>query len=259
MQKRGVLIALEGIDGAGLTTQSRLLVEKLKKFLGGRVVYTKEPTHSLMGSIVLTLINKGLSEDYLDAHILSLLFAADRYYHIYRHRFSTPLGELKGIRSLLIHGFIVVTDRYKYSSYVYQSTVFVEHADEESMMKWIEILNSFAPPPHILVFLDVPPELAIDRIVKDKNRSSRTVYEDVEILRKLRNKFISLLEKLRLHGEEVSKFIPSDLRELYKGLRVPRVIVVSEVDEKGLQKGLEELSNEIFEKVVKELKYLNVI
>ena len=54
---KGMLVAVEGVDGAGKTTQSYLLVEGLRK-LGYEAEYTTEPTHGRIGDIIRLHVSK---------------------------------------------------------------------------------------------------------------------------------------------------------------------------------------------------------
>lgn len=154
----GLLIAFEGVDGAGNTTQSRLLASWLKR-RGFKVVLTKEPTYGPFGK----LIRKRLKTHSMDSLVDTLLFALDRAEHV-----------VKVIKPSLEGGAIVVTDRYMESSIAYQGAQGVD-------LKWIEAVNSFAPKPSLTIVLDVEPALALSRKVRAK-----TVFEEVGFLMKVR-------------------------------------------------------------------------
>jgi dTMP kinase len=102
---RGLFIALEGGDGAGKSTQARLLRAWLEG-LGHTVVVTREPGGTEFGRTVRELVLHG-------AHVApraeALLFAADRAHHV-----ETL------IRPALARGDVVITDRYMDSSIAYQ-------------------------------------------------------------------------------------------------------------------------------------------
>lgn len=164
---RGALIAIEGIDGAGNTTQSRLLVRWLKR-RGVRAVLTKEPTRGDVGR----LIRRRLREGRLDALTDALLFAADRAEHV-----------AKVILPMIEQGFVVISDRYVESSIAYQGA---EGAD----VGWLEAVNSFAPRPDLVVVLDVQPSLALAR-----KGGPREGFEREDFLEKVR-------ETLRARAKE---------------------------------------------------------
>ena len=70
----GVLIVLEGTDGAGLSTQTALLTSYIKD-KGEAVISTKEPTSSHIGNLIRSALNR---KQELSGLALQLLFAADR-------------------------------------------------------------------------------------------------------------------------------------------------------------------------------------
>ena len=105
LSSRGLFIALEGGDGAGKSTQGRLLREWLEG-LGHTVVMTREPGGTDFGAAVRELVLHG---DHVAPRAEALLFAADRAHHV-----ETL------IRPALARGEVVITDRYMDSSIAYQ-------------------------------------------------------------------------------------------------------------------------------------------
>ena len=105
LSSRGLFIALEGGDGAGKSTQGRLLRTWLEG-LGHTVVMTREPGGTEFGAAVRELVLHG---DHVAPRAEALLFAADRAHHV-----ETL------IRPALARGEVVITDRYMDSSIAYQ-------------------------------------------------------------------------------------------------------------------------------------------
>jgi dTMP kinase len=104
--EKGILIVIEGLDGAGLSTQAALLAEHLRD-KGGKVILTKEPTTSSIGN----LIRSALKQEWKPSPLaLQLLFAADRENHL-EEEIEPALRENK----------IVISDRYILSSLVFGS------------------------------------------------------------------------------------------------------------------------------------------
>lgn len=138
----GFLIAIEGIDGAGKTTQ----VERLEKILSGlcfEVVRTKEPTQGQYGQLIRQSAQHGRRspEEELD------LFVKDRAEHI-----ETLLGPS------LERGAFVLVDRYYYSTVAYQGPRGMDPAD------LLAKNEAFAPQPDIVAIIDVDPQVGLDRI-----------------------------------------------------------------------------------------------
>lgn len=136
-----MLIAIEGIDGAGTTTQAARLVDAL--VADGRDAHlTREPSDGPVGTLLREIL-AGAHRP-VDQTTLSLLFAADRADHIQRE--VTPAIE---------RGAIVVSDRWYHSSLAYQGT--------EEERAWIWELNRSARRPDLTVFLRVDPDIAARR------------------------------------------------------------------------------------------------
>ena len=179
--KNNLFIALEGIDGSGKSSQVKLLAEKLEK-AGHKVCTTFEPTDSIIGSMVRNILKGSIKAD---NRTIAALFLADRLDHL--------LNETNGIVKKLGEGYTVITDRYYFSSYAYHGT----HMD----MDWVIDSNRMCAGirrPDINIFIDVPPEVCMKRI--NDNRNSTELYETLDNLSKVREKYFEAFEKLK--GEE---------------------------------------------------------
>ncbi len=101
----GLFIAFEGGDGAGKSTQVRLLADSLRE-RGRTVTVTRQPGGTELGRAIRDLVLHG---DHVSARAEALLFAADKAHHV---------DEL--VRPALHRGEVVITDRYTDSSVAYQ-------------------------------------------------------------------------------------------------------------------------------------------
>jgi len=162
-----VLIALEGIDGAGKTTHALLLAEWLKG-KGYKVIVTSEPTESSIGKLIRTK----LAEKASHPAVMTLLFAADRVDHFEK------------LKPFIKNGAIIILDRYTESSICYQ-------AAEGLNMEWIETVNKWVPKPDLTVLLDVDVRIALQRI-KEKKREK---YEEQEFLALVRKNYLKRAEE----------------------------------------------------------------
>ena len=141
----GLFIALEGGDGAGKSTQARLLREWLES-LGRTVVVTREPGGTPEGQRIRDVVLHG-------THVVpraeALLFAADRAHHVE----TVVLPALE-------RGDVVITDRYIDSSVAYQGAGRDLDADEVlRLSRWA----TRGLRPALTVLLDVSPELGRQR------------------------------------------------------------------------------------------------
>ena len=73
-----LFIAIEGIDGAGTTTQARMLAEWLRS-RGRKVILTSEPSDTPAGRLIRDVLAR---KEKPDEVTLALLFAADRREHL---------------------------------------------------------------------------------------------------------------------------------------------------------------------------------
>ena len=169
--KRIPFIVFEGIDGAGNSTQSLALKERLSN--KGILVYlTKEPTDGLIGSLTRGVLRKELK---VDEKTFALLFAADRMSHI-----------KKIINKFLNKGVIVISDRYRLSNYAYQSVMKVDE-------KWLKCLNEKTITPDLTFIIDTPVDVCLDR--KLKQNYYMELYEQPEKLAKVKEKYLILAKK----------------------------------------------------------------
>lgn len=169
---KGKFIVFEGIDGAGLTTQSTLL-EKYLKSKGLNVLLTKEPTNSLIGGLIRAALKK---EWKTSNDVLQLLFSADRAHHLNQE-----------IIPALRDGKIVISDRYFLSTIAYGMV--------ELEKEWLKSLNSKFPQPDIVIILDLPPKISIERI--KSSRFGFELFEEEKRLEKIRNNFLELSKEYK--------------------------------------------------------------
>lgn len=170
----GNFIVIEGIDGAGTSTQVNLLGAALRK-RGLPVHTTREPSDGPIGTLIRQvlqgrLVVPGVSGPHPPSWAtMALLFAADRLDHL----------EAEVVPNLM-DGVTVISDRYYHSSVAYQSAA--ESADK-STVEWIRTLNARARRPDLVVVLDVRAEVAARR---RRERSGRPeIYDDTEFQERL--------------------------------------------------------------------------
>jgi len=170
--RRGLLLALEGGEGAGKSTQARLLAIWLRD-QGFDVVATHEPGATKVGmrlrALLLDTAHTGLSD-----RAETLMYAADRAEHV-----AAVIGPA------LERGAIVVTDRYVDSSLAYQGAGRRLPVDE------IASLNHWATgglQPDLTIVLDLPPSAGLRRRARSADRLES---EPAEFHDRVRRGFLS--------------------------------------------------------------------
>ena len=144
---RGKFIAFEGCEGAGKSTQMRLLSEYLQKN-GIKHIITREPGGSEISEAIRKVILNGKFSQMSD-ECEALLYAAARMQHL-----------SDTVQPALERGELVLCDRYVFSSYAYQG--FGRGLD----IKFLKNINEFAVQhfmPDVTLFLNIPPRLAFER------------------------------------------------------------------------------------------------
>ena len=166
----GLFVSLEGGDGAGKSTQARLLRDWLEA-AGREVVLTREPGGTPLGQLLRDAVLHG---DHVDARTEALLYATDRAHHV-----------ASLVRPALARGAVVVTDRYLDSSVAYQGSGRDLGADEvESLSLWA----TDGLLPALTVLLDLDPVLGRSRLTGDPDRLERA---GDEFHRRTREAFLS--------------------------------------------------------------------
>ncbi len=163
-----MLIVLEGLDGAGKSTQVKMLKEYVEQ--SGRVLrYIHFPRFDT--PVYGEMIAKFLRGDYgkienVHPQIVALLFAEDR---------RVASGQ---IREWLNNGDTVLLDRYVYSNIAYQCAKLTDIKAQEELRDWIfetEYNVNAIPRPDVNIFLDVPVSF-VDKKLKENREGDDRVY-----------------------------------------------------------------------------------
>lgn len=211
----GKLIAFEGIDGSGTTTQARRLHESLVT-ANVPVHLTQEPSHGPVGSLIRQIIQRrivsigpaGTGQPGWDT--MGLLFAADRLDHLACE-----------ITPNIQDGIHVISDRYLHSSIVYQSAT----ASVDGAHEWLAEINRFAREPDVVFYLDVDHEEAFRR--RMERRTTLEIYDDPELQQQLARGYEELFERIdgarivRLDGSMTEDAIHARCMEELRKIGVP--------------------------------------
>ena len=182
-KEKGIFIAIEGIDGAGKTTQAKLVSEELAK--ANNVHLTKNPTDGLIGKLIREVLSGKVD---IPPASFQYLFSADRQVQ--------QVEVLKDLKD----GKIIITDRYFWSAIVY-GIVDREDLDFNQVGNLLLVSQGILSMyhqfliPDITIFLDIPMKVALERI--DDKKIEKEIYENEEKLKKIEKGYKWLIDKFK--------------------------------------------------------------
>jgi len=199
VNKTGIFIVVEGLDGSGKTTQAKVLASRLRR--NHKALYTAEPSRGKVGIFIRNRILYG--EKRPSTIVEALLFAADRVEHVQNE-----------VQPALEEGQIVVSDRYLYSSLAYQGSAGLS-------IQWIESINQHALKPDLALFIDVDPEEVFHRLKRRKS-----VMENLETQRRVREIYLKFVEKgdlVRIDGDQTKSQVADEIYAIASNFLKTRV------------------------------------
>ena len=179
-----MLIIIEGLDGAGTTTQAERLVQRLQS-INYPAILTCEPSTGPIGTFLRQVLRQ---KTQLTAQTLSLLFSADRADHLARD-----------ILPHLDSGKLVVCDRYYHSTLAYQGL--------DVSYDWILQLGSCFRRPDLTIFLDTDPETAFAR--RKKAGRSDELFDALHLQKRIHASYHQVLKLLS--PREVIRIVDGNL------------------------------------------------
>lgn len=199
---KGKFIVFDGIDGSGKTTQIKLLASYLRK-KGFKVAVLFEPTRGKYGTIINKLVRDKNASN-LNKEYWLRLFDLDRKENVE-----------KNILPKLKNSFIILQDRYYYSTLAYQLP--------DSKDKWSSYIKKY-PKPDLTFIFDLPVEDAIKRLIRRyKGKKKNTVFEKAERLKETRKNFSAIAGKFKLKKidalnpvNKISSLIRKDVEKMLK-------------------------------------------
>lgn len=213
-----MLVVLEGLDGAGKSTQ----VKKLRTYLEslfGSLEYVHFPRYDapVYGDLISRFLRGDFgSNESVHPQLVALLFAEDRH------------GAAPQMRKTLAAGGHILLDRYVYSNIAYQCAKLNDPVEAEKLRDWVfntEYGDFELPKPDLNIFLDVPisfveSKLKSDRAGQDRDylEGSQDIHEaDIEFQKRVRTMY-------RRQCELDPKFIRIDCSDDYGQMLPPGAI-----------------------------------
>lgn len=174
-------VVFEGIDGAGTSTQMRLLAERDS---GKKIAFTAEPTERPTGKFLRQIL---AGKEKVAPQTAAYLFAADRAEHLWGQG---------GIVDQTKNGLTVVSDRYLFSNLAYQGVTCGEDLPKT--------LNSPFPLPQLLFFFDISAQKSLERV--EKRGEAKEIYENEKFLNDTASRYrviINQYKKLENSGMRI--------------------------------------------------------
>jgi dTMP kinase len=181
----GKLIVLEGLDGAGTTTQAARLAEWLARAQGVPTWVTREPSGGPVGAQIRAILAGRIT---VAPQTMAALFAADRLDHLFGPG---------GVAEHLARGEWVILDRYYHSSFAYQ-TLSLNEGDHA----WMRHLHAPCLTPDVTFFLDVPAAVCMERICHQR-AAPLELFEKADFLAQVEEQYGKILAGLRQEGENI--------------------------------------------------------
>ncbi|MGO9780185.1 MAG: dTMP kinase [Streptosporangiaceae bacterium] len=212
----GLFIALEGGEGAGKTTQARMLAIWLRE-QGFDVITTREPGATKVGmrlrALLLDTAHTGMSP-----RAEALMYAADRAEHV---------AEVIG--PALERGAVVITDRYTDSSLAYQGAARGLRTED---VAWLSHWATDGLVPDLTILLDLPPQAGLGRRTRSADRLEA---EPTEFHDRVRVGFLSLARQnpqryLVLDATRPTAELTQEIQERVREMLPDPVPVVAEAD-----------------------------
>lgn len=165
-------VVFEGIDGAGTSTQMRLLAERDS---GKKIAFTAEPTERPTGKFLRQIL---AGKEKVSAQTAAYLFAADRAEHLWGQG---------GIVDQTKNGLTVVSDRYLFSNLAYQGVTCGEDLPKT--------LNSPFPLPQLLFFFDISAQKSLERV--EKRGEAKEIYENEKFLNDTASRYRAIIDQYK--------------------------------------------------------------
>ena len=209
-----MLVVLEGLDGAGKSTQVRKLREYLESVFGS-LEYIHFPRYDapVYGELISRFLRGDFgSNETVHPQLVALLFAEDRH------------GAAPGMKKVLANGGTVLLDRYVYSNIAYQCAKLKNSEEAADLREWIfntEYGDFDLPRPDLNIFLDVPIGFVESKLKSQRGGADREYLEGAQDIHEADIQFqIKVRDMYREQCRRDPKFIRVDCSD-EKGEMLP--------------------------------------
>lgn len=215
------LIVIEGLDGAGKSTQIGMLKEWFtERKINHRYLHFPRMDAPWFGELIARFLRGEFGEiNQVDPYLVAMLYAGDR-------RDAAPM-----IKEWLREKNYVILDRYAYSNIAYQCAKLKSPMEEDKLREWILTLEfgHFAiPRPDINIFLDVPFRFTAEKLANQRTGNDRSylngradIHESsLSFQKKVREMYLKVadtdasLEVINCHNNDNEMLAPEEIFRL---------------------------------------------
>jgi len=218
-------VVIEGLDGAGKSTQISLL-KKYLEVSNKKSEYIHFPTYNseVFGELIARFLKGEFGTiDKVDPYLVALIFAGDRY------------NMAQTINNWLKDGNTVINDRYVYSNIAFQCAKLENDIEKQKLFNWILNLefNYFKiPKPDLSIFLDVPFAFTKISLQKDREGNDRKYLDGQTDIHEADLNFQKAVREVYLKAVEADEnFIKIDCSDNAGNILSPGIISTKIIDE----------------------------
>lgn len=193
------LIVIEGLDGAGKSTQIKLLADYFsRKGINNRYLHFPRTDSPFFGDMIARFLRGELGDvNQVDPYVIALLYAGDRF------------DASRMMNDWLAKGDSVILDRYVYSNIAFQCAKYNNSEKQAKLRQWIfDLEYSYygIPKPDLSIFLDVPFSFTKERLTESRKGDDRDYLQGKE---DIHEKDLSFQEQVRLVYLEQQNYDPN--------------------------------------------------
>lgn len=227
-----MLVVLEGLDGAGKSTQIKKLRNHLESIFG-EIEYIHFPRYDapVYGDLISRFLRGDFGDnDTVHPQLVALLFAEDRH------------GAAPAMKEKLAEGGCVLLDRYVYSNIAYQCAKLKDAAEADVLRDWIfntEYGDFQLPVPDLNIFLDVPIGFVESKLKSQRGGDDRAYLEGAQDIHEADIEFQKKVRAIYQRQCELDpKFIRIDCSDEYGEMLPPGAIFakVKEIIDNSVRK-----------------------
>ena len=227
-----MLVVLEGLDGAGKSTQVKKLRNHLESIFG-EIEYIHFPRYDapVYGDLISRFLRGDFGgNDTVHPQLVALLFAEDRH------------GAAPAMKEKLAEGGCVLLDRYVYSNIAYQCAKLKDAAEADDLRDWIfntEYGDFELPVPDLNIFLDVPIGFVESKLKSQRGGDDRAYLEGAQDIHEADIEFQKKVRAIYQRQCELDpKFIRIDCSDEYGEMLPPGAIFakVKEIIDNAVRK-----------------------